>query len=176
MPSEEFISAASFSADHRQKSAEQARARLAIMGELYTSLLASCEALLALDLGGITRGTREQVGLSARLAREMGQENRCAVKDKPRAESGAASHVTARASALEAVRGVEIRAAAQQELKQSYRVLQALRLQSAILRRAGAKLRVLTNALAGPSANYGPPLLQSGARHRSFDGKHGGEI
>ncbi|MFZ1928726.1 MAG: hypothetical protein WAU50_06300 [Candidatus Sulfotelmatobacter sp.] len=176
MPSEELISAASSAADHRQKSVEQARARLAIMGELHTSLLASCEALLALDLGGITRGTREQVGLSARLAREMGQENRCAVKDKPRAESGASSHETVRASALEPVRGAEMRGAAQQELKQSHQVLQALRLQSAILRRAGAKLRVLTNALAGPSANYGPPPWQSGARHRPFDGKHGGEL
>ena len=72
MPSEELISAASSAADHRQKSAEQARARLAIMGELHTSLLASCEALLALDLGGITRGTREQVGLSAQAGTRDG--------------------------------------------------------------------------------------------------------
>jgi hypothetical protein len=176
MPSEEFISAASSSADHRQKSEEHARVRLAIMGELHTSLLSSCEALLALDLAGITRGTREQVELSLQLAGAIGQEHRCAIKDKPQAESGASSHVSVRASALEAVRGAEIRAEAQQELKQSYRVLQALRLQSAILRRAGAKLRVLTNALAGPSVNYGPPLLQRDARHRTFDGKQGGEI
>lgn len=172
MPSEEFISAASFSADHRQKSAEQARVRLAIMGELHTSLLASCEALLALDLGGITRGTREQVGLSARLAREMGQETQCAVQDKPLAQNQPGPYFAAGSPALNAKKRAEIT----EELKQSRdRVWQALRLQSAILARALAKLRVLANAVAGPSVNYGPPPVHSGARLHALDCRRGGE-
>lgn len=173
MPSEEFISAASFSADHRQRSAEQARVRLAIMGELHTSLLASCEALLALDLAGIMRGTREQVGLSAQLAREMGQETQCAVQDKPPAQNQPAPYFAAGSSALNAKKRAEIT----EELKQSQdRLWQALRLQSAILARARAKLRVLANAVAGPSVNYGPPPVHSGARRHAPDCRRGGEI
>jgi hypothetical protein len=171
MHSDESIHAANLSADDRQKSEEMARARLALLGELHKSLSGSCEALLALDLVGITRGTREQVGLSLRLAREMAQENQWMVEDQPRAEKQAAPHFAASVSAFEPTLEAEIRAS-------QNRVWQALRLQSAILGRARAKLRVLANALAGPSVNYGPPPARSSALRQphTFDDQRGGEI
>lgn len=151
MHSQESIYAASLSASSGQKSHEHARARLALMGELHASLSGSCKALLTLDLAGITRGTEEQVGLSLQLA-DMAQENRWIVEDN---------------------------AGIKEELKQSqHRVLQALRLQSAILGRARSKLRVLANSMAGPSVNYSPPPARSRARlqlHTS-ERKRSGEI
>ncbi len=175
MHSHKSIDAGSLSVNGRQKSEERARARLALMGELHTSLSASCEALLALDLAGIMRGTREQVGLSVRLAREVAQERQCAVQDKPLAQSRPALYLAAASPALNAEQRPEVK----EEFKRSQdRVLQALRLQSAILARARAKLRVLANALAGPSVNYGPPPARSSAlsQPHTFDDQRGGEI
>ncbi|MGB7602626.1 MAG: hypothetical protein WBM24_20155 [Candidatus Sulfotelmatobacter sp.] len=171
MNSDKSIPAASLSADDRQKCEERARARLALMGKLCTSLSGSCEALLALDLGGITRGTREQVGLSLQLASAMAQENQRRFKDKLLAEKQAAPHFAASVSVLEPTLEAEIRASQD-------RVWHALRLQSAILGRARAKLRVLANALAGPSVNYGPPAARGGGlrQPQTFAGNPGGEI
>lgn len=173
MHSDEFIYAASISANDRQKSEEHARARLALMGELHTSLSGSCEALLALDLAGIARGTREQVELSVQLARVMTQGNQRMMKDESRAQNQFAPTLAAASAVLEA----ETRDRTREELEQSQdRVLHALRLQSAILRRARAKLRVLANALAGPSVNYGPPRARCAAQSHTFGCERGEEI
>ncbi len=108
-------------------SAESATVRIRLLGALEASLLRSQKALLRLDLEGIHRGTREQVGLVAELAAIP---MRCA---------GEPTDVLAG------------------EIRQGeVRTLQAARVQAALLARGRAKLRMLANMLAGPGVNYGP--------------------
>ena len=120
--------------------AEAVRSRLALLRELQASLSGSRRALLALDLGGIERGTREQIELGGRLAEDMAAGNRRPGRD------------------LELQRAED-------------EVRQALRLQAALLARARAKLRVLGNMLAGPSANYAAPPARSLAPPRAWPGE-----
>lgn len=141
MSSNESTHAATHSADTLQPGVELAPTRLTLMRQLQASLAQSCKALLALDLAGIERGTREQVGLSQELAEGFARAGRELGGDE----------------------GEELR---QNELG----VLQALRLQSALLARARCKLRVLANMLAGPSASYGPPRSRADARPHAFRG------
>lgn len=118
--------------------------RLRIMQELLSSLSASHESLVKLDLNGIEHGTRDQVSLSRKLG-----ENLSAESANVREGSGIAERAPADAGEL---RAAGLRAA---ELRQvESQVLQALRLQSALLGRARRKLRILANMLAGPSGNY----------------------
>ena len=141
MSSNQSTNAATLSADILQPGAGPAQTRLTLLRQLQASLSRSCTALLALDLAGIERGTREQVGLSQELAADL-----------PRA-------------------GRELAGGAREELRQNeLGILQALRLQSALLARARCKLRVLVNMLAGPSASYGPLGLRTGARPPAFHG------
>ena len=123
------------------------RCRLALMGELEASLDASRKALLALDLAGIELGTREQIGLLRNLE---------AVRQRSTLACPAElEHETRRCG---------------------HRILQAARLQSAILARARAKLRVVANMLAGQSVTYGPLVARNAAPLRAFGRKSGGEI
>jgi hypothetical protein len=101
-------------------------AGLAVLRELEASLLASRRALLALDLGAIERGTREQAG----LIREFDALLR----------PGLSAETPERQEAFR---------------QSAQRILEASRLQAALLVRAQRKLRVLANMLAGPSASYG---------------------
>jgi hypothetical protein len=56
----------------------------------------------------------------------------------------------------------------EEELRRScQRVLEATRLQAALLARARTKLRVLANMLAGQSVNYGPLVAGSNLRSPS---------
>jgi len=129
---------------------ESVRARLSRMGELEASLEGSRRALLALDLGGIEGGTREQVV----LIREFE-----ALRRRPAEEAGTLA-LHAHAPELE------------QELRRSAkRILEAARLQAALLSRARCKLRVLANMLAGPSVDYGRLLARKGAGPRALKWK-----
>jgi len=102
--------------------------RLKLLQDLEASLNGSRRALLALDLAAIEQGTREQVGLVLEMQRLC-------------------------------ERTLRSETAPQQEIAEEIRrseeaVLQAARVQAALLARAQRKLRILANMLAGPSLNY----------------------
>jgi hypothetical protein len=168
MSPEESIYAASNSANIMPRPAELVQ-RLALMRQLQASLFGSRNALLALDLAGIEQGTREQVELSLQLAEDIRRESTPAAKIRPLTRKHPASGLAGHPPELEPELKEEIR-------RSEREVLQALRLQSALLVRAQCKLRVLANMLAGPSVNYGPPLTRRGALPRAFRGKASGEI
>ncbi|MGA8837765.1 MAG: hypothetical protein WB538_19200 [Candidatus Sulfotelmatobacter sp.] len=168
MSLEEFIYAVRDRAETLRRTPELERTRLALMRQLQASLLASRNALLALDLAAIGQGTREQVELSLRLGENIGILATSAVRIGRLIEPRPASGCAALAPELEPELTADLKRA---ELD----VMQALRLQSALLARARAKLRVLANMLAGPSVNYGPPCAPRSARPRAFAFK-GGEI
>lgn len=173
MNSDEPSAAATSSARILPRRGEELLKRLTLMRQLQASLTGSREALLALDLNGIERGTREQIGLSVKLADDIAQARR-----KMAAKIGLG---------LEAISEIkleprqemksEIKARMREELRQSQlAVVQALRLQSALLVRAQWKLRVLSNMLAGPSVNYGPPIERQSELTRGWRFTGGGEI
>lgn len=109
------------------------------MEELEASLLGSHRALLALDLAGMEQRTREQADLIGKfnaIRRQSGD-----------AAPGLPAHTP----------GWE------KEFQRSRRrILEAVRLQAALLARAQSKLRVLANMMAGPSIDYGQLLAQKG--------------
>ncbi|MFZ0814510.1 MAG: hypothetical protein WAM78_03270 [Candidatus Sulfotelmatobacter sp.] len=106
---------------------EPMRTCLALLSQMEASLDGSQKALLARDLAGIEQGTREQRALAGEIE---------AVLRKGIAPSG---------------NGLE------EELRRRRnRVLDAGRVQAALLARARRQLRVLVNMLTDPSANYGP--------------------
>ena len=112
---------------------------------LEASLRRSREALLALDLAGIEAGTREQVSLfrefDALLRRSLA--------------AVAATRTTETTSS-----GLRAQPELEEELRRSRdRILDALRLQAALLARAQSKLRILANMLAGPTVPYYGPSL-----------------
>jgi hypothetical protein len=145
----EISSGPRFTANATTPSDELRRTRLAWMGELEASLLGSRTALLALDLAGIEQGTREQIG----LIREFD-----ALRRRPPGEAG---------ELVLAVRALELELELEKELRRcGARILEAIRLQAALLARAQYKLRVLANMAAGPSVDYGPLLAHAGAEPR----------
>jgi hypothetical protein len=131
---------------------KEVRIRLALMEQLEASLVGSRKALLALDLPGIERGTREQVALLGAIGRVRAGEMGNGWRSVPEG-----------ATDLQAdLRNGEIR------------VREAARLQAALLARSRAKLRVLGNMLADPSVNYGPlPSVRSSAPLPARDWKRG---
>jgi hypothetical protein len=143
-------------------------AGIAVMGELQASLHSSRKAVLALDLDGIEQETGKQAG----LIREFESLERRGV-GMPATES--------KKQRVEREEDVPpARLAATPGLPEQFRrnadsILQAARLQAALLARAQSKLRVLANMLAGPSVIYGPPPGQSGAPD-AFGRKRSGEI
>jgi len=134
-----------------QLAAELLPDRLAVMRELEASLQGSRKALLALDLAGIERGTREQV----RLIRELEM-----VLRRPTASSA-----IGRQPAEDAAQGLPACAPElEEELRRcESRVRDGARLQAALLARARSKLRVLANMLADPSVTYERLLAGTGA-------------
>jgi hypothetical protein len=154
-------------ADRPPKAKEEAdqlvRNRLALMNQLQASLTASRTALLALDLSGIELGTREQVNLGRRLEADL----------RPGVESGRSENSSC-GNWVDASAVCDPKLA--HALGQSQReVLQALRVQSALLTRAQRKLCVLANVLADPNVNYGPLLVRSGALPHAVLFHGGGE-
>lgn len=128
-------------------------ARLVLMVELEASLQASRKALLALDLANIECETKHQSDLIQRL-NELGQQGITSMAAERSAEPGA----LCRQYSLPEL---------ERELGQSRnRILDALRLQAALLLRARGKLRILGNMLAGPTTPYGPLLAGDGALAR----------
>jgi hypothetical protein len=123
--------------------------RLALMEGLRASLGHSHQALVGLDLAGIEQGTREQLILIRSLASELRQaqaaETQAAETQVP--ETRLASD------------GWEL---AQELRRSAVKVVEAARLQAALLRRAQHKLVVMANMLAGAERDYGPPPLRQG--------------
>jgi hypothetical protein len=131
-------------------------ARMALMSELEASLQTSRNALVALDLAGIERGTSEQVGLIEELDALTRRSVAPLESERPLAEQEAHGPTP----------GLE------EEVRRSaYRILEASRLHAALLARAQWKLRVLANILAGPSVTYGPLLARNGGLARALDSK-----
>ncbi len=147
----------------RQEADQRVRNRLALMNQLQASLSASRTALLALDLSGMELGTREQVGLGRRLEADF----------RPSIEPGGCENSSA-GNWVDALTACDPKLA--DALGQSQReVLQALRVQSALLARAQRKLCVLANVLADPSVNYGPLLARNGVLPPIVPYHRGGE-
>lgn len=135
---------------------DDVRLAVALTRELEASLDRSRKALLALDLGGIEYETREQAVLVQEF--ELALRRRSPPKAPGKLPAGD-SLLGSAACAVEL----------DEELRRSAnRVLQAVRLQAALLARARSKLRVLGNMLAGPSLTYGPLLARNGALRPAF--------
>ncbi|MGP0020483.1 MAG: hypothetical protein ACLPHP_18085 [Candidatus Sulfotelmatobacter sp.] len=114
--------------------AAMARSAGALLAELQGSLEASQRALLSHDLVGLERATSEQIGLQRSL-------------QALRSQNGAPG---TDATPLDPALAAGLRAA-------QWRVLYLGRVQAALLTRAQRSLRMLSNLLAGPGANYAAP-------------------
>jgi hypothetical protein len=126
--------------------------RLKLLRELEASLRGSRQALLALDLAGIEQGTREQVGLVRELQRfpePLMKMPGPGLRNETQGTGASERPAWSREMAAE-VRHSE------------QAVLQAARVQAALLARAQRKLRILANMLAGPSLNYGRLFAKAG--------------
>jgi hypothetical protein len=118
------------------------RSRLALMPALEASLRRSREALVAMNLEGIERGTREQVGFISEL--KAASQRKLLPGGSRQPQENRELVFSASAVELEELRQIE------------NRVREAARLQSALLARARYKLRVLANMLVGLSKTYRP--------------------
>lgn len=163
IPDDPSNAATQLLADALPSASEITRSRLLLMRQLYVSLCSGHRALLALDLVGIERSTMEQAELGRKLAEYIPRGTRSTENSgnkKRRPAENRARGFAACAPEMEA------------ELRRGERdVLQALRLQGALLVRAQHKLRVIANMLADPSVSYGPPSrptarLQSASRSK----------
>jgi hypothetical protein len=136
--------------------------RLQLLRELEASLGGSRQALLALDLAGIEQGTREQVALVRELQKfpemQTGERHEGGTQ-----ETGAEVPTWSRETAEDVRRCEEA-------------VLQAARVQAALLARARRKLRILANMLAGPSLNYSCLFAKTNGAAPSVYGMREGEI
>ena len=135
--------------------------RLKLLRELEASLRGSRQALLALDLAGIEQGTREQVGLVRELQRfpepwmkMPGPGARLEQRSEGR-ENETRGTGTSERPAWSREMAAEVR-------RSEEAVLQAARVQAALLARAQRKLRILANMLAGPTLNYGRLFAKAG--------------
>jgi|SRR5579862_3052552 len=132
----------------RSSDADVLGSQLALMSRLEASLKTGLRALLALDLAGIERCTREQNSLGKELAALL--EDAGSGEGHPGC-AGNASEI-----------GHELG-------RTQNRIRDAIRLQSALLKRAEAKLRVLANMLADPSAAYTLPSASRGRTPESCE-------
>jgi len=125
--------------------------RLELMRRLEASLCRSHQALAALDLAGIRHETEDQWSLCGSLRLEIRRMK--AARD----------------------RRVDSDSETSGELRQrAWKVLAAVRLQAALLKRAQRKLVVIANMLAGAERNYGSAEVRSqGAPFASHTEKQG---
>jgi hypothetical protein len=114
-----------------------------LMAALEAGLEESRKALLALDLAGLVKGTREQVLLSRELAAVLYENGQSAAVAGP---PDLAGELGRQQMEIDQVRIM------------GRRIIGAIRLQHALLARSQSKLRVMANMRAGPSAAYGPML------------------
>lgn len=147
MISTDLISARDVALKNLTTDALSAPENLELLRELEASLLRSRAALLALDLDGIAQGTLEQI----ELVRAMTSSGQREMQTERNPETVAAD---ARVSAPEIAAELKLCAAS---------VLQAGRVQAALLDRMQRKLRILGNMLAGPSVSYGCVLARDNA-------------
>jgi hypothetical protein len=140
---------------------------LAVLRQLEASLGCSHCALLALDLVRIEQETGEQIRLSRELA---SLHRRAEVQAAPsRIQADAISRSGDQGGGIDLAAGTYAAAAA--EVRRSAKdVLQAGRVQAALLRRAQHHLLVLANTLAGSSINYGR-LMKPGSSDRGLGGE-----
>jgi len=171
MPVEFIPEAGVPSANTLQKADDHVLPRPALMAmrDLEASLEASRKALLALDLVGIEAETREQVRLIRQLESAL----------PPIVASPSVASRIFRRQPAEG--GKLVRSADAPQLDEELRlccgrILEAARLQAALLARARAKLRVLANMLAGQSVTYGPPGARTSAPQRASGWNSRGEI
>lgn len=119
------------------------RLRLAVLRAFEASFERSQGALRTLDLTRIERATADQIVLIRKF----------------RATWGNASE-----REFDFELSGELKEEIKQEIRRSaQRILQALRLQAALLARQNGKLRVLANMLAGPGVPYGDWLARRGS-------------
>lgn len=149
--STDFIATARFAPVSVLERADALIAARGLMVELETSLDCSRQALLALDLAGIERQTAEQVELIRKLEKFL-PKGMSAPASERHSEEDARSVL----SAFMPVAEEEVR-------RNANRIVEAARLQAALLRRAQCKLCIMANMLAGPSVIYGPFLGWNGA-------------
>jgi hypothetical protein len=153
MTSDSIITEGMPFATAQEREEELLRARQVLMAKLEASLQGSRKALLALDLPQIECETGDQIGLILEFGALLRRCKACAAADRsaePRAPG-------LRTPFLEL----------EEELERSQnRILDALRLQAALLTRTQRKLRVLANMLAGPTVSYGPLLARDGGPAR----------
>jgi hypothetical protein len=150
--------------------------RLQLLRGLELSLSGSRQALLALDLAGIEQGTREQVGLVRELQKFPEREMRMR-RLRPGFEPEQTSE--RREGGTEET-GAEVPPWSGEMAEDVRRceeaVLQAARVQAALLARARRKLRILANMLAGPSLNYSCLFAKPDGPTPSVYGMREGEI
>lgn len=148
--------ATQLSSESRSVLAERfAPERLQLLRELEASLGGSRQALLALDLSGIEQGTRDQVVLVRELQRFSEREM---PMPRPAQEQTSEGLDASREGGTQETDARELLTWSQ-EMAEEVRVceeavLQAARVQAALLARARRKLHILANMLAGPSLNY----------------------
>jgi hypothetical protein len=144
MSTDSIAAAPTALANARELADDWVAARVRLMAELEASLHCSREALLALDLVAIERQTDEQAIL-VRKFEELLREGMLRQASQPQDEKDTPS------AARQSSPGWE------EELRRkATRIVEATRLQAALLTRAQCKLRILANVLAGPSVIYGP--------------------
>jgi hypothetical protein len=147
------------------KTDEFLRARLSVMPALEASLARSRRALLALDIDGIERGTREQASLIREL--EAAQQPDMA----PPADTQ--GHAAAYGGTVPPVCSAEL---VEELRRREIRIREGARLQAALLARVRYKLCILGNMLAGLSITYGPQSAQNGAQAGCFSQAAKGRI
>jgi hypothetical protein len=131
-----------------QQESEAVAISLLLLGELEESLQRSIQATLSMDVTVLEAETRQQIGLTRALSVAM-----------PRHDlSQFANAITtlAKPELAEADLPAEVR-------RTRSRIIEAVRLQAALLSRARSKLRVLANMLSGPSVLYGPTARPGGS-------------
>jgi hypothetical protein len=134
-----------------------AAARLSLMKRLQASLAGSHLALLTLDLAGMEKATSEQASLARDLRMLL-----------VRAEAGHQNP----GKRNQRLKRPGVKPERMSELGRSEScVLQALRLHSALLRRAQYRLRVITNTLAGPTSDYSPLMRKGSPSIKGLDWK-----
>jgi hypothetical protein len=134
---------------------ENSRTILAVVLPLEASLRASQAALLARDLSGIEKGTRDQILLQKELA-ILSSTRRDLAETLPGGRSG-------RRPLTNGPLAAELREA-------QLRALHLGRVQAALLIRAQRSLRMLSHLVAGAQANYGPPPANYGRLPRTDGG------
>jgi hypothetical protein len=121
--------------------------QLAVLAELEASLAVGRKALLALDIEGVRQSTAEQVLLIPNIVSAFHLDA---------ASAGIAQESVGRKRRSSLLCCAESAANLNQTAK---RILDAARIQRALLTRLQCKLRILSRALTGPGVSYEPPTV-----------------